>query len=374
MRFITLLLALTAGPMAAQSYTVPLHLKTNILQDASLSYPLLQDDATHLHADVAGGLTIHAERLPLPMPGITIQIPSATPETVTLLSEQESISRLRRKVANLDEVPYAIGYYRSERDGKTSEIITWRSDYLAEGTLKIPGCNVNLAVWDFNGDGVFDRRDTQATTILMDLNGDGDFGKGERTYTAAIVHVCGNDMQVAELDPSGNSITFEVAPNHPIKIGAPVPHFSVPRTDGQILRSADLRGKVTVLDFWASWCGICVEKMGEVETLARDHAADTRFYGVNVDSARALSKAKRILVDQGISYPQVMRGLGDEDPLWRQFGSVGTNDLSTPLYVVVDQVGRIAYAGSGGTDLSELMKAMDGAIAKPLSNPMVQDR
>jgi thiol-disulfide isomerase/thioredoxin len=374
MRFITLLLALTTGPLTAQSYTVPLHLKTNILQDASLSYPLLQDDATHLHADIAGGLTIHAERLPVPILGLTIQIPGATPATVTLLSEQESIIRLKRKVADLDEVPYVIGYYRSERDGKTSEIITWRSDYLAEGTLKMQGCNVNLAVWDFNGDGVFDRVDTQALTVLMDLNGDGDFGKGERTYMAAIVHFCGKDMQVAELDPSGNSITFEVAPSHPIKIGAPVPDFSVLRTDGQIVRSADLRGKVTVLDFWASWCGICVEMMGEVETLARDHAADTRFYGVNVDTSSALSKAKKILVDKGISYPQVMRGLGNEDPLWRQFGSVGTNDLSTPLYVVVDQVGRIAYAGSGGTDLSELKNAMDGARVKPPSHPTVQER
>jgi hypothetical protein len=114
--------------------------------------------------------------------------------------------------------------------------------------------------------------------------------------------------------------------------------------------------------------------MGEVETLARDHAADTRFYGVNVDTSSALSKAKKILVDKGISYPQVMRGLGNEDPLWRQFGSVGTNDLSTPLYVVVDQVGRIAYAGSGGTDLSELKNAMDGARVKPPSHPTVQER
>jgi hypothetical protein len=62
-----------------------------------------------------------------------------------------------------------------------------------------------------------------------------------------------------------------------------------------------------------------------------------------------------------------MRGLGTKDPLWRQFGSVGTNDLSTPLFVVVDRSGRIAYAGSGGTDLAEIKKAVDLAIAAPLS-------
>lgn len=54
-----------------------------------------------------------------------------------------------------------------------------------------------------------------------------------------------------------------------------------------------------------------------------------------------------------------------EDPLWRQFGSVGSNDLSTPLFVVVDRIGKIAYAGSGGTDLDEIKKAVDDAIARP---------
>jgi thiol-disulfide isomerase/thioredoxin len=229
----------------------------------------------------------------------------------------------------------------------------------------MPGCKVNIAVWDYNGDGIFDRKDTQATTIELDLNGDGRFGRGEYTFMPAIVSVCGKDIQVAELDPSGNSITFEIAPSHPIKLGTPPPRFSVRRTDGQLLRSADMQGKVTVLDFWASWCGICVAKMGEVETLAQEHPADARFYGINVDEPDAISRAKKIVVDKKISYPQVIRGLGTEDPLWRQFGSVGTNDLSTPLYVVVDRGGKIAYAGSGGTDLAELKKAMNDAIAAP---------
>jgi thiol-disulfide isomerase/thioredoxin len=367
LKSIALLLTLTAGPLAAQSYLVPLHIKTDILQDGFLTYAMETDDANHLHVDLPGGLTIHAERLPAPYAGITAHIPGATPEAVTLLDGQESIISLKRQVANLGEVPYVIGYSRSEDHGKLNESISWRSDYLAEGTLRMPGCKVNIAVWDFNGDGIFDRKDAQATTIEMDLNDDGSFGRGEYTFMSAIVHVCGRDIQVAELDPSGNSITFEIAPNHPIKVGTPVPHFSVSRTDGQLLRSADMRGEVTVLDFWASWCAICVAKMGEVETLAQEHAADARFYGINVDGPEAISRAKRIVVDKRISYPQVMRGLGTEDPLWRQFGSVGTNDLSTPLYVVVDRVGTITYAGSGGLDLAELKKAVNDAIATPSS-------
>jgi hypothetical protein len=93
-------------------------------------------------------------------------------------------------------VPYVIGYSRSEDHGKLNESQSWRSDYLAEGTLRMPGCKVNIAVWDFNGDGIFDRKDTQATTTEMDQNGDRSFGRGEYTFMSAIVHVCGKDIQV----------------------------------------------------------------------------------------------------------------------------------------------------------------------------------
>jgi cytochrome c biogenesis protein CcmG, thiol:disulfide interchange protein DsbE len=364
LKLIALLFTLVAGPLAAQSYRVPLQIKTNILLGGFLSCPIAVDEANHLYARLPNGLTVHAERLPSPLVGILAHIPGAAPETVTLLDGQESIISLKRQVGDLSEVSYVIGYSRSENHGKLNESISWHSDYLAEGTLRMPGCKMNIAVWDFNGDGIFDRKDTQETTIAMDLDDDGSFGRGEHSFMSAIVHACGQDIQVAELDPSGNSITFGIAPNHPIKVGTRVPHFSVPRTDGQLLRSAEMRGEVTVLNFWASWCAICVAKMGDVETLAQQHAADARFY---FDGPGAVPKAKKIVVDKGIRYLQVMRGLGSEDPLRREFGSVGSNDLSTPLYVVVDRTGKIAYAGDGGTDLAEIKSAMDVAIAAPAS-------
>jgi thiol-disulfide isomerase/thioredoxin len=315
LKSIALLLTVAVGPLAAQSYRVPLQIKTNILQGPFLTYPMAAEDANHLHVDLPGGLTIQAVRLPAPLAGIIAHIPGAKPEAVTLLNGQESIVSLQRRVGNLDEVSYLIGYSQGEDHGKIKEFIEWRPDYLAEGTLRMPGCKVNIGVMDFNGDGIFDRKDTQATTLEMDLNDDGSFGEGEHSFNSAIVRACGKDIQVAELDPSGNSITFEIAPNHPIKVGSPVPRFSVRRTDGKFLRSADMRGEVTVLDFWASWCAICIAKMGEIETLAKEHSVDARFYGINVDEPDAVSRAKRIVADKGITYPQVMRGLGAEDPL-----------------------------------------------------------
>ena len=94
MKSIALLLTLAAGPLAAQSYRVPLQIKTNILQFSFLTYPMAAEDANHLHVDLPGGLSIQAERLPAPLAGIIAHIPEAKPEAVTLLDGQESIVSL----------------------------------------------------------------------------------------------------------------------------------------------------------------------------------------------------------------------------------------------------------------------------------------
>jgi len=109
---------------------------------------------------------------------------------------------------------------------------------------------------------------------------------------------------------------------------------------------------------WASWCGICVAGMDKVENLAEKYRNEVRFCGINVDKSGAIPKAKRIVAEKHLSYPQVMAGLGDRDPLWRQFGNVGSNNFNPPLYVVVNSTGTITYAGDGGTDLSDLEREL----------------
>src|SRR5690349_14086340 len=53
----------------------------------------------------------------------------------------------------------------------------------------------------------------------------------------------------------------------PGKIGSRLPDFSVTDLDGKRLSSADLRGKVVVIDFWATWCAPCEKEMPGYQTL-----------------------------------------------------------------------------------------------------------
>ena len=66
-----------------------------------------------------------------------------------------------------------------------------------------------------------------------------------------------------------------MTPTHsPTAIGNPAPDFAVADLDGNPIRLADLRGRPVVVNFWASWCGPCVEEFPLLREAAADHAAD----------------------------------------------------------------------------------------------------
>lgn len=75
----------------------------------------------------------------------------------------------------------------------------------------------------------------------------------------------------------------------PMTQGDPAPQFALPRITGAHelgprLSLADTRGKVTVLDFWATWCNPCLKAMPRLDRLARAHP-DIAVIAINIDDA-----------------------------------------------------------------------------------------
>jgi thiol-disulfide isomerase/thioredoxin len=314
------------------------------------------DDAMHAHASIPGGGEFRMERMPAPLKGVIVHIPDGDP--IALLPDQWTEIRLQRKVAQLKTAPYMISYHRLERDGNVLESIGWQPSYRAQGRLKLPGCEVNVVVFDFNGDGVFDRKDSrQATTLGLDTNLDGHVDEWHKMEE--ILDVCGTPLQVAELDPTGVSMTFRVSELKTPSVGDPVPQFSVATTAGGALRSDAMRGSVHLLDFWASWCAPCVAELDDVAALARRYPKDLKVYGIDVDEPERRAAADRIVKEKSILFPQVVREQGEKDYFWKMFGSMAGIKLFIPLFVVVDQKGTIQYASTGGENLVDLKAALE---------------
>jgi cytochrome c biogenesis protein CcmG/thiol:disulfide interchange protein DsbE len=122
----------------------------------------------------------------------------------------------------------------------------------------------------------------------------------------------------------------------------PAPALELPRLSGNGAESLeDYRGRVVVLNFWASWCKPCRE---ESPLLDRWHERMKRSGGtvLGVDTLDVTSDARDFISEYGLSYPMLRDGEGKSR---ESFGIVGF-----PETFVIDRRGRIAAVRRGPVD------------------------
>ena len=124
-------------------------------------------------------------------------------------------------------------------------------------------------------------------------------------------------------------------------VGDMAPDFSRPDLAGKAVRLADYHGKLVLLNFWASWCGPCLEEMPKFSGWQREYGAQgLQVIGVSMDDD--LAAARRLIARHPVAYPIL---IGDAE-LGESFGGV----LGLPLTYLIDPKGRIVarYQGNGG--------------------------
>ncbi len=221
-----------------------------------------------------------------------------------------------------------------------------------------------IAAFDINADGIFDRKDfLQGTSIGIDRNGDGNIdGTEEWLVGNQIIEFCGKQFLIEKIAEDGSSMTLVPTLLHAPKIGDAIPEVVFTTTEGKKITTTELKGKVTLLDFWASWCGPCIREFESLKKLHETLNKAFQVIAVNVDEPAQIGKAREVVEKYNLSWPMVMQGLGVDDPIWKTFGSMESNRLSIPLYVIVGKDGTILYAGYGGTGLKELEQKLTEAI------------
>ena len=118
------------------------------------------------------------------------------------------------------------------------------------------------------------------------------------------------------------------------------PDFALPDAHGRTVRLSNLKGKVVLLDFWATWCTGCkVEIPWYIEFRKKYAAQGLAAIGVAMDE-EGWQKVKPYLAEHPISYPIV---IGDLDLLQKKFGL----QPNLPITLLIDRRGRIADAHVG---------------------------
>jgi peroxiredoxin len=136
-------------------------------------------------------------------------------------------------------------------------------------------------------------------------------------------------------------------------IGKPARDFKLKTLDGQSVRLADLKGKVVVVNRWATWCTPCKAEMAAFENYMRQHPqTDLKIYAVTVELEVSPTKLKPL---QGIlSYP-----------LATGISGFGYKVMSgVPTSYVIDRKGVLRYADSGAFDLDGFAKLVDPLLAE----------
>ncbi len=89
----------------------------------------------------------------------------------------------------------------------------------------------------------------------------------------------------------------------PIRVGDRVPSFTLTTFDGQTIHTDDLKGKVIVLNFWASWCKPCEEEAAALEQSWQKYKAGGQVAFLGVDYVDTEPEALAYLDKFGITYP-----------------------------------------------------------------------
>lgn len=129
------------------------------------------------------------------------------------------------------------------------------------------------------------------------------------------------------------------------KVGDVAPDFARADLAGRQVRLADYRGKLVLLNFWATWCAPCRKEMPLFSQWQRDYGAQgLQIIGVSMDDD--VASVKQLLAQRPVQYPIVM---GDAK-LGEQFGGV----LGLPLSFLIDAQGRIVSRYQGESDLTRM--------------------
>ena len=122
-----------------------------------------------------------------------------------------------------------------------------------------------------------------------------------------------------------------------VEIGDAVPDFNLTDLQGSSWSREALLGKVYILQFTASWCGVCRKEMPHLESRVWQAYREKGLQLLGVDLDEPTEKVQGLVDDTGVTYPVCL------DPGGRLFQEITVPKAGVTRNVVVDRNGRIAF-------------------------------
>jgi len=158
-----------------------------------------------------------------------------------------------------------------------------------------------------------------------------------------------NALMISREFKSGPPEWFD--PRNELNEGDIAPDFSAKLLSGETFTLSEHRGKVIVLDFWATWCSPCVEKMPTIQALSEQYESSAVFVGMNV--GESFDEVKGFIANMGFTYNI---GLDENEEIHRNLYPT----IAIPYLVIINKEGIITKNIVGGNQ--SMYETIENAI------------
>ncbi|HMK48741.1 MAG TPA: TlpA disulfide reductase family protein [Thermodesulfovibrionales bacterium] len=143
------------------------------------------------------------------------------------------------------------------------------------------------------------------------------------------------------------------------EIGSPPPDFELTDINNNHVKIRDLKGSVVLVNFWATWCGSCVEEIPSMEKMFRQLSGDSRFKLVTILYKDDLQRATGFMLQNGYTFPVYVN---PDSSAEKTFGITGV-----PETFILDKKGTLRHKviGPEEWDSPRVLDALRSMMNEP---------